>query len=177
MERPNLDQTYETFIRIDPASNPINLIRSKIRPLIKLLRDNGIINWYCFLIHNRESGVPTSEQDKDAYVHIRFDLKKLADPADFLPNYCVMTSKVERNKTQDIAGINKSLLQAGQIEEVWRIIGEQSEWVMKMLAIYEEDVDVPLDQIAQFLHFFFNMVLMGMGIECPKCGFNIPFLS
>jgi hypothetical protein len=173
MERPNLDQTYETFIRIEPESNPINLIRFQIRPLIKLLRDDGIIDWFCFLIHNRESGVPTSEQDKDAYFHIRFDLKKRVDPIGFLPNYCVMTRKVEQTNIQSIAGINKSLLKDNRIEKAWRTIGEQSEWVLNMLAIYHEGIEVASDQIAQFLHFFFNMV--HLGIKCPKCNSVFPF--
>jgi len=173
MKQPNFSQVYETFIRIDLASNPIDLLRFQIRPLINRLRDEGLINWYCFLIHNRESGVPTSADDKNAYFHLRFDLKKSANPIDFLPDYCVMTRKVDRTRTESITGVDKSLLKDIQIEEAWKIIGEQSEWVMNMLSIYDKDIDIPLDQIAQFLHFFFNMVQMA--IKCPKCGSIVPF--
>ena len=159
MKQPNFSQLYETFIRIDPASNPIDLLRFQIRPLINRLRDERLINWYCFLIHNRESGVPTSADDRNAYFHLRFDLKKSTNKIDFLPDYCVMTRKVDRTRIESITGVDKSLLKDNQIEEAWKIIG----------AVFCTISPVP----SQFLHFFFNMV--SVRATCPKCGSIVPF--
>jgi len=166
MQKPNLNQMWETFIKIPAEDNRIRLslvynnIRSKIYPMISHLKDNEIINWYCFLIHDRNSGVPTSENDKNPYFHIRFTLKKDVEPDKFLsclPDYCVMTRKIRREHVESIAGINKSVLKNEEIEEVWRIIGAQSEWLLGMLNIHKEDIDIPPQQIAQFLHFYANM--------------------
>lgn len=162
MQRPNLDRMWETFIKIAPEETVITGIRCKIRPLIFRLRDEGIIGWYHFLIHNRQSGVPTSDDDTAPYFHIRFEFER-ADPTENLPDYCVMTRKTGR--IENITGIDKSLLKNGQIEEAWRVIGEQSEWVLHILDIYKENVNVPL---GQFLHYYFNM--LQLSVKCPKCG-------
>jgi len=136
------------------------MIRFKLYPLISNLRQKKIINWYHFLIHNRRSGIPTTENDNNAYFHIRVALRKDVKSKDFrdsLPNYCVMTRKIERERVESISGINKSLLRNEEIEEAWRIIGEQSEWLINMLNIHKEDIEIPFQQIAQFLHFYANM--------------------
>ena len=169
MQKPNLDKMWETFVKIPPNSNPINLIRSQIIPLISELKDRGSVRWYHFVIHNRESGVPTSQNDKNAYFHIRFEFEG-TDPSGILPNRCVMTRKTGR--IENITGIDKALLKDGEIEEAWRIIGEQSEWVTSMLSIYKEGVDIPTIQIVQFLHYYFNM--MQLAVICPNCRIPIP---
>ena len=165
MQKPDLNQMWETFIKIPTEDNRIsfnllyNNIRSKIYSMISRLKDNDMINWYCFLIHDRNSGVPTSEDDRNPYFHIRFALKRDVNPNEFLsslPDYCVMTRHIER-RLESIAGINKSIIKNEEIEEAWRIIGEQSEWFLEMLNVHKEDVDILPQQIAQFLHFFANM--------------------
>ena len=168
MQRPNLNQMWETFIKIPLEDRPItrlkiiyDIIRLKIYPMISLLKSNDMINWYCFLIHNRKSGVPTSENDNNPYFHIRFAIKNIS-PQDFLkslPNYCVMTRKIRLKHVESIVGIDKSLLKNEQIEEAWRIIGEQSEWVINMLNIHKEDVETNLllQHVVQFLHYYSNI--------------------
>ena len=166
MEKPDLNQMWETFIEIPAEDNRTrltilyNMIRSQIYPMISRLRDRGIVNWYCFLIHDRHSGVPTSEDDDNPYFHIRVALKKSASPDEFLnslPNYCVMTRKIRRNRVESIVGINKSVIKNEEIEEAWRIIGEQSDWLLEMLNIHKDNIDILPQQIAQFLHFYANM--------------------
>jgi len=156
---------WETFVKIPTENNGVRLnvlyndIRSKISPMISRLKENDLIDWYCFLIHDRNSGVPTSEDDRNPYFHIRFALKRDVDPNEvlsLLPNHCVMTRHIER-RLESIAGINKSIIKNEEIEEAWRIIGEQSEWFLEMLNIHREDVDIPPQQIAQFLHYYANM--------------------
>jgi len=73
---------WETFIRISPAdfcdvlrSDFCDVLRFKAKPMIFQLQDKGTIEWFCFLIHDRKSGVPTSLADNNAYVHIRVALR------------------------------------------------------------------------------------------------------
>jgi len=179
MQEPDLNLMWETFIKIPTEDNGIKLnllynnIRSKIYPMISHLKDNNMINWYCFLIHDRNSGVPTSEDDRNPYFHIRFALKRDVAPNEFLsslPNYCVMTRHIE-HRLESIAGIDRSIIKNEEIEEAWRIIGEQSEWLISMLNIHKENVEIPPLQIAQFLHYYFNMTQLL--VRCPQCGHTI----
>lgn len=152
---------WETFVRFSwedvPLGRHIAIIREKIFPLISRLENEEIINWYCFLIHDGKHGVPTNENDKNPYFHIRFALIKDIDPKNFLPDYCVLTRKIEVGWVEEITGIDKPLLKNEEIEEAWRIIGEQSEWLSRTLDIFKSDVDIPLRDIGQFLHFYANM--------------------
>jgi hypothetical protein len=74
-----------------------------------------------------------------------------------------MTRKIERNRVELISGIDKALLKNEKIEEAWRIIGEQSEWLLEMLNIHKGEVGIPLQHVAQFLHFFANMTQLQVG--------------
>ena len=141
-----------------------------MHPLITRLKKDGIINWYHFLIHDRSSGVPTAGDDDNQYFHIRFTLKKDVDPKDILPKHCVMTDSVHPN----LKDIDRVFLKDEDIEEAWRIIGEGSEWIMRMLGIFKEDVEVPSNQVEQFLHYYSNALGLSkwarFTVKCPKCG-------
>ena len=52
--------------------------------------------------------------------------------------------------------MDTSLFETGEIEEAWRIIGEQSEWFLSMLNIFKKDVKIPILYVGQFLHYFAN---------------------
>jgi len=170
MQKPDLNKMWETFIKIGPEVHHdilYDMLRFKIHPMISDLRRERIIDWYCFLIHVKTSGVPTTEDDKNAYWHIRFTVSGNIDPKDFLPNFCGMTRKVEREWVKDIyisstEVMDKSLFVNGDIEEAWRIIGEQSEWLLGLLDIYKKDVKITPIQIKPFLHYFANMTQLDM---------------
>lgn len=178
MQKPDLDRMWETFIKIGLPNEVsfgrlIHIIRFKIYPMISDLSQKKITNWYCFLIHKSRR-----KDDPNLYFHIRFalknDIKGKERVNDFLPEYCEkdMTERfmdVERN-VENISGIKKSLLENEEIQEAWRIIGEQSEWVMSMLNIHKKDAEINKypKQIGQFLHYYFNM--LGLQIKCPYCG-------
>jgi len=179
MEKPDLNRTWETFIKIGLPNETslgriINMIRFKVSPTIEDLKQQKIIKWYHFLIHDRRSGVPTTEDDDNCYFHIRLTLRKDVDPKDILPNHCVMTDKVHPN----LRDIDRTLLKNEEIEEAWRIIGEQSEWLLNMLNIHKEDVEINKyhKQIAQFLHYYFNMLGgFPIHVKCPNCGHVLSF--
>ena len=166
MEKPNLNRMWETFIKVPKEEDKTkyynllyNDIRFKIQPVISKLIENNLINWYHFLIHNRDSGVPAPEGDNDLYFHIRFSFKDHANPEDILnllPDYCVMTQHIDP-PLKSVEGIDNTIIKNEEIEEAWRIIGEQSEWLLRMLAIHKEDANVSIQQVGQFLHYFASM--------------------
>lgn len=167
MEKPDLTKLWETFIRIswdDLASGrQIDLIREKVAPAIAVLKAKAKVGWYCFLINNRNSGVPTSEDDEDLYFHIRFALKKHVNPVDILPSYCVMTRKVEPKWVKTISLDNEgtqfdaSLFKGESIEGVWKILGEQSEWLLSLLNAFKKNVNIPPSYVERFLHYYTDM--------------------
>ncbi len=165
----DLDRIYETFIKIPiPFSWDayINVLRTKVSPLISNLYAEKVIKWYCFLLHDRKSGVPTTEDDTVPYIHIRLEVNEREEDDklySMLPPYCVMTRKIPRTDISQIAGIDKSLLKNFQIEEAWNILGESSVWILKMLEAHSSCEKITIQQIAQFLHYFSNALQVRVG--------------
>jgi hypothetical protein len=165
MQKPNLENMWEFFIRI-PAKADLGLLHDMIRfqvfPIVSRLMSDGAIEWYSFLVHNRESGVPTAKDDNNVYFHVRVSFKNgytvsKEELDKLLPDYCQKHLTKKCTDVKSINGIEQSSLKNGDLAEAWRIIGEQSEWVMRMLEIHNEGAQVPVNQIAQFLHYFSNM--------------------
>jgi hypothetical protein len=52
-------------------------------------------------------------------------------------------------------------LENDDIEEGWRLVGEQSQWVIELINAYKEDA-LTIGQFTQFMHFFINAVGLGM---------------
>jgi hypothetical protein len=160
---------WETFIRIpraDIASGiHIETIRKRLAPMIDRLVNSRIIDWYCFLIHDKTSGVPTNPNDEDAYFHVRLGLQTDSTPdmlLTSLPDYCTMTRPIEAAWVANILGIDKTLLKNENIAEAWKIIGEQSEWLLKMLNSHKKEANIFPTQMAQFLHYLSNMTQLRM---------------
>jgi hypothetical protein len=172
MEKPDLNRLWETFIRFSwddlSSGRHIGLIRDKVADVIDVLKAKGQVSWYCFWIHEKNTGVPTSADDEYLYFHIRFELKKRIDPMDILPIYCVLTRKVEREWVKAVSINDKStafdvsLLKDESIEEVWRLIGEQSEWLLNLLKSFKENVNIPVSNIKGFLNHFTDMTALVM---------------
>jgi hypothetical protein len=167
MEKPDLKRLWETFIRFSwddlSSGRQIDLIREKVAPAISVLKAEGDVDWYCFVINNRNSGVPTSEDDEDLFFHIRFALEKHINPVDVLPNYCVLTRKINPKWVKTISIDNKgtefdaSLFKEESIEGVWKILGEQSEWLLNTLNAFKEGVKIPVSYVERFLHYYTDM--------------------
>jgi hypothetical protein len=166
MEKPDLDKLWETFIRFSwddlSSGRHIGLIREKVADTISVLKAKGNIGWYCFSIHDKNTGVPTSVDDEYLYFHIRFALEKHVNPADVLPIYCVMTRKVDPEWVKAIPVDDKvefdvSLLKDESVEEVWRLIGEQSEWLLNLLNAFKENVNIPVSYVERFLNYYTDM--------------------
>lgn len=182
MQQPNLDRMYETFIKIGemPITYSVlyEIIKTKLLPTVGQLKRDGDIEWYSFLICGKKSGVPTNSDDENSYFHLRFSLPENSDRntvVKLLPDYCLMTRKVERTSVESVpignGGMmhNPSLFKQEKIEEVWRIIGEQSEFILNVFNSFKDNVEIPPQEIGAFLHYCHNMVAMS-AVQCKKCG-------
>lgn len=138
------------------APKVLHLLSNEVLPLVKKLHKQ--LDWFMFLIHDRDSGVPT--QYPGEYIHMRFVLKK-SGRLD-LPLRWVMT---------------KSMKSAADVDGPYpRLIATQSEWVLRLIEALNSDDFVGSEggqkkhvrgdlfsnvkQVKQFLHYFANMTQM-----------------
>ncbi len=178
MERPNLGTIIETFIPIPVLVNAtrihlwqdyMDLLRAKVIPIVNDLRDRDVINWYCFLVHNRQSGVPTTDTDQGFYVHLRLGLTENAAERQLiseLPSYCMMTRRMPVPTSGSLDNIQIDALRNGEVEYGWRILGEGSEWILKMLGDHDERARIPPQNAGQFLHYIGNALFTRM-VQIP----------
>jgi hypothetical protein len=171
-EPPHVQNIIETFIPIEVSKdatslqvwqNYLDMLRSTVAPLVRDLTRKGVINWYCFLVHDRESGVPTGKEDDRAYVHLRMALTKPSNEAEFmkqLPSFCYFSRKMSMPNPPSLDNVDIQSLANGQVEEGWKILGESSEWVLKMLDAHDPKKQVPPQNVAQFLHYIGNQLLV-----------------
>ncbi len=162
MDKPDLNRIWETFIKISPEQSMVSIIGSKLFPMLHNLKNSNMIKWYCFLIDRSRL-----QDDRSQYFHIRLEPNDAINDKEqlnqILPDYCEkqiteLCKNVEN--LEIISGINKTLLRDEDIAEAWRIIGEQSEWLMDLVNIHK-DVEIPIGQITQFMHFYLNMLGLG----------------
>jgi hypothetical protein len=148
---PDLNKMWRTWIIIHPGKEPIrkvfqDTIRLKLQHILQLQK-KGKISWFYFLWHQK------ADDPANLYFEITFTTDS-NDPDDFLPEYCIDTKKIPPDES--ISGIDESLLVGEDIKEAWRIIGEQSEFIINMVCSHKGNVEIPPPQIAQFIHFFMN---------------------
>lgn len=130
-------------------------LRDEVLPLIRRLEREHDLSWYSFLIHAYDI-VPTAPDDKRAFIHLR--LRADDDRDNFvLPPAWLWTRKVELS--HEIAGVDTSVL---DVDEAWRIIGDQSAWLLDFIEAHHSGTD-PLTltkHVKQFLHFWANQCQM-----------------
>lgn len=172
MKSPNLGRVIETFIRIECREEAIaiqvwqdylHLLRSKVAPLVGDLLNAGIIDWYSFLVHDRASGVPTSESDLDYYVHLRMGLTETSNESGLtkqLPSWCLMTQKMRIPHPPSLDSVDVQSLNSGKVEQGWKTLGEASEWVLNMLECHDPNKPIPMLNVAQFLHYIGNQLFV-----------------
>ena len=180
MKSPNLGRVIETFIRIELRKEAtaiqvwqdyLHLLRSKVAPLVKHLLNTGIIDWYSFLIHDRASGVPTSEHDHGLYVHLRMGLTDTSNESDLIEQllpWCQMTQKMRVPHSPSLDNVAIQTLSNGKVEQGWKALGEASEWVLNMLECHGPNKPIPVQNVAQFLHYIGNQLFVkAVGIPMP----------
>jgi hypothetical protein len=172
MNIPNLNSVIETFINIEysedvPAitswQNYTGLLRSQVAPLVRVLLEERHITWYSFLVHDRHSGVPTTEEDDNYCLHLRMaltDLTRVNECIRRLPEYCVMTRKMEVPDPPSLDTVDISCLADATVEQGWKILGESSAWVLQLLESHDPGKPIPLQNISQFLHYLGNQLFV-----------------
>jgi hypothetical protein len=157
-------------LEVKGAPEVLKLLRNEVLPLVRKLsavRTNLVsdqISGYFFLVHNRESGVPTTREDKGAYIHLRlyfYYLNKRARVEQILGDKWEMLTPI-RLESSEIAGIDKKHLRDGSVDVIRDILKKQSELAMQIINAYTDDVDplVMIGQVRQNLHYLANMFQM-----------------
>jgi hypothetical protein len=146
---------WRTWIQIEIRDNSLfksfqDTIREKLQPILQLQK-SGKINWFYFLFHSKHN------DPNNLYFDVVFTTE--SDPKDILPNYCIDTAKIP--PMMEIDGVDEKLLEGEDIRKAWRIIGEQSEFMINLVCSHQENVEIPPAQIAQFMHFFMNQLGYG----------------
>lgn len=157
---PAFDSAWCTAAGVNPSSEIVlRLLRDKVLPFVRDLQDNHHLLSYNFLVHDRNSGVPTDEKDHGAYIHLRLSFyqpRTLKNKDGF-----VMTRPIPAHHDKTIAGVNLDLFKNRNINEVWLLINKQSEWVLTFIEAHTWKYDVAMvQQVKQFGHFFCNMLQM-----------------
>jgi hypothetical protein len=145
------------------AESPALLVqlRDEVLPTVRKL--GRYIEWFSFLVHDRASGVPTTEDDKRCYIHLRLKLRKfqrreiIPSIPRFLSDPWQFTRKVDLSR--EIAGVDPKVL---DVDRAWAELGEQSAWLLNFIEACDAHADgLQLVRIVrQHLHFFANMTQM-----------------
>ena len=153
---PGIDSAWLAARGIQSES-PLALqtIRDDVGALVRELGDR--LEWFAFLVHDYGTGVPTTSEDHSIYLHVRLAL--VADEELVLGSPWLLTRRT--SLSHEMAGVDVGAFQDG-IDAAWRLLGEQSAWLLSLLEQQRPDVD-PLQRllhVRQFLHFFANMAQM-----------------
>jgi hypothetical protein len=164
MEMPIPNLVVDTFIRIRDFTFDayISQLRSEVIPEIRRLEREGKIIWYGLLIHNQKhlSGrVPATDQNK--YIHIRLGLPEGTDVNKFIHGLPSHFQKPIHTSLPAIGDIESSVLKDQNWLYAWKVHGESSEWVLKMVESHADNANIPIGQILQFMHYITNPLMMG----------------
>lgn len=144
---------WQTCINICPSNQfTTRIVQDTIRYEMSKISDlhkNGEVNWYYFTIKG---------DNQNLYFDIRFTTDK-NNPNEFLPKSCINTRKIPPDRK--ISDVEIALLLNEDATEGWRIVGDQSEFVIRLVRAHKEEIEIPNDQIMQFIHFFMNPLGLG----------------
>lgn len=133
-------------------------VQKYVIPKMIELEECGVVFRWCFLIHNKESGVPTASNK--LFVHIRAELTPDVSHGrfvNFLGPRFYMTRRIVEGKMDQIAGLNLDRI-TGREEEAWSLLCTQTQFAVKLLGAYKKTPKAR--EIGQWLHYFSNMFLM-----------------
>lgn len=168
---PNLTRIVETFVLIGPQEQVgpqmwagyLDLLRFHVSPLIADLRSKGLVGWFSFLVHNRIAGADAQE-DRNLYVHLRFELVGSAtfeQLRDALPPFCQFTTPHGPIDEKTIAPAHAPSLNEPSVARGWALFGASSEWTLELVCSHRADMPIPLQNVAQFLHYLGNQLMVG----------------
>lgn len=172
MKRPDLTHGIETYLPLPLGSGQtpigawqayLDLLRTTVRPLVLGLLAEGYIDWYGFLVHNRQSGVPAPEGDDRLYLHLRLALTRASlyqAVEGRLPSEVAFTRPIATPIPANMDTIRVGSLLQGDVAEAWRVLGLSSEWALAMLAAHDPVQPVPPENVGQFLHYLGNQLFV-----------------
>jgi hypothetical protein len=163
MQKPDLDRLwrikiYLPFLTSGQAffKEVTKGIASQVAPLVSVLQKEQLIDWYYFLIHGEGSSVYF-----DVVVSLKNSVTEETLRNCVQPLSCGSTpEKLPHGFGKSIGDITTTQLRNDDILEAWKLIGEQSEWVLKMVNAHKEGV-MTIEQFKQFMHFFTNALGLG----------------
>ena len=163
MEQPNLDLIVETFIciRAHNADEYMSQLREELIPEIRKLQSEGKIIWYGFLIHeNKNLGL---------CIHLRLSLPEGADVDQLIRQLPAHFQETRKSSLSAIGNIDASIMKDQNWVYAWKVHGEASEWILRMLEAHAQNAAIPIQQIIQFMHYITNPLMIG-----HKCRFILP---
>jgi hypothetical protein len=164
MELPNRDLIVDTFIPIRDLNLDayISQLRSELIPEIRKLLSEGKIIWYGFLIHDQKNlGGRVPSMDQNLYIHIRLSLPENADINQFIHQLPSHFQQPIQSSLSLIGGIDPSVLNDQNWLYAWKVHGEASEWILRMVESHTHDANVPIQHIIQFMHYITNPLMIG----------------
>ena len=175
-DKSNLSQVIETFIPWcdlrDAAQfwgSYFSFLRRTVSPIVRPLQRDARIGWYSFLIHDCATGVPCPPDDPRCFIHLRLELLGATTIGDLhLPTMCLYTRIMPPVDERSLGSADVSALVEPSVSNGWAIFGLSSEWVLQLAERHKEDVQMPRQNVAQFLHFIGNQLLVrAAGIQMP----------
>lgn len=164
MDLPNPDLIVDTFIRIRELdlNAYISQLRDELIPEIRTLQSEGKIIWYGFLIHDHKNlGGRVPSTDQNFYIHLRLGLPEGADVEQFILQLPPHFLQPRQDSLSPIGGIDPSILNDQNWVYAWKVHGEASEWILRMVESYGRDAIIPIQHIIQFLHYITNPFMIG----------------
>lgn len=139
------------------ALRVLRCIRQDVLPLVRDLQKKGLLKSFSFLVHDRTSGVPTSPEDREAYIHLRLV---------FLTSvFRTISGRVRKTSPRELLPEKWILLQRVDVSpaeaKAHQVIDPQSAWYLDLVESLGPRSDFEaLLQVRQHLHYFANMAQM-----------------
>ena len=164
MQRPNLSNCIDAVVPIRGSTFAAYLhqLRTECAPAIRALQAKEAIGWYSFVVHNRASSgredLPTVFPEP--FIHFRFSPPNGTASNELLDSLAGPFLHPIATTLGSIGGIDVTAVPGGWAH-AWWIIGEASEWVLKLVDAHSEGFENPA-QLVQFLHYITNGLGIGM---------------
>ena len=78
-----------------------------------------------------------------------------------MPDGCTKPEQVNPKGMALISNIDMEILKGEDIREAWKLIGEQSKFIINLICAHKENQEISFKQIVQFMHFFMNPLGLG----------------
>ena len=168
MRTPQLSRLVETFIQVGEQTDlspdrHFHLLRTEVASLVSALRERELVGWFSFLVHDRNSGVPTTPDDHAVYLHLRLELlpgATLDALRDALSPACILTRMAPPVDERSLFPADHEALVAPEVSTGWALLGASAEWALDFACAHRDDRPLPLQNLSQFLDYLGNQLLV-----------------